>query len=593
MRASYRDIAAGLIGVVTVMTACVAMLNTSVDPGIHLAYQGGQVIVASVDYASAAERDGLQPGMVVVELNGQDVLSATDQVKQSIGAYLVFQWSSLSVIPPYQVPGELQRRTAAAAAAAVSGDLGTFPDYGQYVNYWYYRLDRMQDLGPIGLGLLILILGWWWLGSGRAGPTLQPYAVTLSLATAMPILILPVTELPTFNATLAASLLLAAGMVPLGFDFAARLEGRRSRWLGYGVVLAFAAADVAVGLLVPMRYRQGGTAGYELLWPWLAGSISFVPGLAVARPVDWRRPDLADGSSTQARLLRSTELMLPAMTPGISCISLLLTGVAIVWPLLLWLGAIEGRRLTLRPVMGLLGRTTRQRDLVVSATEAERARIAADIHDYALQDLTMLVRRLDAAGDKENAAATREVAERLRVICGDLRLPVLDDLGVGPALDWLCARFEQSAGHIALDRLDDEKRLRADAELAFFRVAQEAITNAVRHGAPPVRVRYRGGGSWAELEVDDAGTGVPAGAAEAAERTGHLGLMNMAQRAEAIGAELAVGRRPGGGTRVRLVWEGAGAVGSEVLVAGAAAGGEGRPIEVVAEPGVGSAVEPA
>jgi len=57
----------------------------------------------------------------------------------------------------------------------------------------------------------------------------------------------------------------------------------------------------------------------------------------------------------------------------------------------------------------LLSRSTFQRDLAVRATEAERARIAGDIHDYALQDLTMLVRRLDAAGDAANAAAARDV----------------------------------------------------------------------------------------------------------------------------------------------------------------------------------------
>jgi signal transduction histidine kinase len=117
-------------------------------------------------------------------------------------------------------------------------------------------------------------------------------------------------------------------------------------------------------------------------------------------------------------------------------------------------------------------------------------------------------------------------------------------------------------------------------------VAQEAINNAARHGAPPVRVRYRGGGSWAELEVDDCGAGVPAGAAEAAERTGHLGLMNMTQRAEAIGAELSVGRRPGGGTRVRLVWEGA------AEPASGAAKTVGRAAEAV-EPGAEPAAEPA
>ena len=86
-------------------------------------------------------------------------------------------------------------------------------------------------------------------------------------------------------------------------------------------------------------------------------------------------------------------------------------------------------------------------------------------------------------------------------------------------------------------------------------MAQEALNNAVKHGAPPIVVRYRAGGTWAELDVDDAGSGLASGAAELAEQTGHLGLLTMAQRAEAIGAELRIGRRPGGGTRVSVVWE--------------------------------------
>ena len=81
--------------------------------------------------------------------------------------------------------------------------------------------------------------------------------------------------------------------------------------------------------------------------------------------------------------------------------------------------------------------------------------MAADIHDDALQELTLLVRRLDAAGDAEGADIARGVSDRLRAICGDLRLPILDDLGVGPALDWLVLRIERLAGgEVRLERSD-------------------------------------------------------------------------------------------------------------------------------------------
>jgi two-component system NarL family sensor kinase len=244
------------------------------------------------------------------------------------------------------------------------------------------------------------------------------------------------------------------------------------------------------------------------------------------------------------------------MTPGIAAICLLAASDSLLWPIVVWLIVVPiVGRLVLRPLGMVAASAQRQRDLVVAATEAERMRIAADIHDEALQDLTMLVRRLDAAGDTSTADAARDIAERLRAICGDLRLPVLDDLGVGPALEWLCGRLGAGSASVELDRATDESRLPADVELAVFRIAQEALSNAVRHGEPPVVVRYRADADRVELTVEDNGSGIPGGAAELAERTGHMGLMNMTQRAEAVGAALQIGRRSEGGTRVALTWE--------------------------------------
>jgi two-component system NarL family sensor kinase len=205
--------------------------------------------------------------------------------------------------------------------------------------------------------------------------------------------------------------------------------------------------------------------------------------------------------------------------------------------------------------VGLAARTQRQRDLAVAAVEAERARLAADLHDDALQELTALVRRLDAAGDAEGADLARGVAERLRTITSDLRLPLLDDLGAGPALEWLVGRVRPLAeGEVLLERAD-ERRPPPGVELAVFRVAQEALANAVKHGRAPIRVRYRveedGGVS---LSVDDAGPGIDAGAAERALQAGHLGMANMQQRAEQIGALLDIRRWPTGGTHVALEW---------------------------------------
>ena len=87
----------------------------------------------------------------------------------------------------------------------------------------------------------------------------------------------------------------------------------------------------------------------------------------------------------------------------------------------------------------------------------------------------------------------------------------------------------------------------ADVELAFFRVAQEALANAVKHGKPPILVRYATTAGGATLSIDDAGPGIEPDAGEGADRAGHFGLLNMQQRAEAIGAILDVRRWPAGG----------------------------------------------
>jgi signal transduction histidine kinase len=105
-----------------------------------------------------------------------------------------------------------------------------------------------------------------------------------------------------------------------------------------------------------------------------------------------------------------------------------------------------------------------------------------------------------------------------------------------------------------LERSDGD-RPPSNVELAVFRVAQEALANAIKHGSTPITVRYRvaedGGVS---LSVDDAGPGIEPDAAEKALQAGHLGMANMQQRAQQIGALLDVRRWPTGGTHVRLEW---------------------------------------
>jgi signal transduction histidine kinase len=400
-------------------------------------------------------------------------------------------------------------------------------------------------------GLAILLAGAWWLQTGRFGSALRDLAIPLAVATSVPFLVLPLTAIGSFAAQSIAGVVTVAGMLPLTVGLIRLVEGREERQLVVGGVAVLIVAATAVVLTSAMGTGVSDGVGRGTLRWLLLGSIPLLPGLAAAGPLDLERlragPTLGAGG-----LLRSTELALAGATPLFAVAS---DRSPFLVPLGVWLlGIFAAARFTVRPLARLATRATLQRDLVVAATEAERARLAADIHDDALQELTLLVRRLEASGDTEGADIGRTVADRLRAICGDLRLPILDDLGVGPALDWLVLRIERLAGgEVRLERSDDARHS-PDVELAIFRVAQEALANAVKHGSPPIVVRYRSTVAGISLAIDDAGPGITDDAPAVAERAGRFGLLNMAQRAEQIGAILDVKRWPTGGTHVALEW---------------------------------------
>jgi signal transduction histidine kinase len=331
-------------------------------------------------------------------------------------------------------------------------------------------------------------------------------------------------------------------------------------WASAAVALnALSVANLLAGRHGDERWRTRvfvGSVGLALFAIWLgainlpialvlAGMIPLIPGLPAAFAVE--------PGETRA-LTSRLETLAVALTPGAAATALVAETSGIL--LGAWLVAlVVWRRFTLTPLLGLALRSQLQRDLAVAAAETERARLAADLHDDALQQLTMLVRTLDESGNAEAAAAAREVATKLRSIVGDLRLPILDDLGAGAALEWLVERVEPLAGGpVKLER-SDETRPPPNVELAVFRVAQEALNNAVRHGRPPIAVRYNvNADGRVTLAIDDTGPGIGSDAAEEAPRQGHFGLANMQQRAEQIGGLLDVRPWPAGGTRVAFEW---------------------------------------
>ena len=123
-----------------------------------------------------------------------------------------------------------------------------------------------------------------------------------------------------------------------------------------------------------------------------------------------------------------------------------------------------------------------------------------------------------------------------------------------PALDWLVSRVRRLTGLEVSTEWQAAGRPPAQVELAAFRIAQEAVSNAVRHGRPPIRVTCRATPAALTMAIEDAGSHAAAAPAPAGERM-RLGLLGMAQRAEQIGAHLEVRREAAAGTVVAFTWE--------------------------------------
>jgi signal transduction histidine kinase len=532
------------------------LLFGTYEPGFRLAVAGDGLVVAQVLPFTPAARDGVQAGMRVVSLNGTQLITLPtftypepDPSQPDVAPTPILVGPSQPTAVPMSASDLVQLASGRIDTIEVArpADLTNWtPDSCCVINASYPGAQGLTDASLALLpGLAVLLLGIWFLDTGRAGESLRSIALPAAAATAMPFLVQPMRATYVPDLVILAGLLTVVAMVPLALGLAEQVQEARDRRL---VMIGIATLTV-LGAICAILAVTASTDVELLRWASI-GLIPIVPGLAAAGPLNLS--GLRAAGSSSRNLLQSTELALAGATP---LFALGTDRYPYLWPIAGWFAAIAiAGRFTVRPLARLATRAQLQRDLVVAATEAERARVAADIHDDALQELTLLVHRLETSGDTEGAEMGRTIADRLRAICGDLRLPILDDLGVGPALDWLVVRIERLAGgEVRLERVDGT-RPPAEVELAIFRVAQEALANAVKHGRPPIVVRYRATDSGASLSIDDAGPGIAADAGATAEKGGHFGLLNMQQRAEQIGAILDIRRWPAGGTHVALEW---------------------------------------
>jgi PAS domain S-box-containing protein len=205
---------------------------------------------------------------------------------------------------------------------------------------------------------------------------------------------------------------------------------------------------------------------------------------------------------------------------------------------------------------------------LIEAQEEERRRIARELHDQIGQVLTAVkmnlhtVQRVCNAAEatayiRDNIDAVDEALRLVRDLSVDLRPPLLDDLGLVTALRWYVDRYAKRTGIVAevdVELRDPNERFSRELETACFRIAQEALTNVVRHArATHVTVRLGKRNTLLVLSVKDDGIGFnPDALRRRARRAATLGLLGMQERAHAAGGVLEIDSQTSKGTEVRL-----------------------------------------
>ena len=203
---------------------------------------------------------------------------------------------------------------------------------------------------------------------------------------------------------------------------------------------------------------------------------------------------------------------------------------------------------------------------VVMAQEAERQRIARELHDETGQALTAIGLGLRGASsavhqDPEKAANHMRQLEgmvahslnELQRVIADLRPSHLDDLGLPAALRWYSNELQERLPlQVSVEICGEIQEIPSELKTALFRVAQEALTNIVRHAhARSAQLRLVYQPDQVILSVEDDGCGIDMDQLNKARRPS-WGLLGMEERATLLGGELVISSRPGLGTRVQV-----------------------------------------
>ncbi|HZD73120.1 MAG TPA: sensor histidine kinase [Actinomycetota bacterium] len=345
-------------------------------------------------------------------------------------------------------------------------------------------------------------------------------------------------------------------------------SGRRSP--AWAILTGSLAALIAGDLLFGLRQLAGTWQnGGPIDLTWMALRVGL--GVAALHP---SMPSLAEPLPVTVRLPRGRLV--------------LITGASLIAPAVLVIQSVRGEPLdvpvvaggsavlfvlALARMSGLAGEVALQQERkqamqsVLRVTEAERSRLAAELHDGPVQQLTALlyglelarhhVRRDSPADADELLAsledkATGEINE-LRRLMTELRPPVLDELGLVSALKNQGRSFESASGVRCAVDTEPELELTPELETVLYRVAQESLRNVGKHAnASKVSISLAAVDAHVRLLIRDDGVGFDPAAASAKAAAGHFGLTNMRERVELVGGKLLVDSAPGQGTTIAV-----------------------------------------
>jgi len=203
---------------------------------------------------------------------------------------------------------------------------------------------------------------------------------------------------------------------------------------------------------------------------------------------------------------------------------------------------------------------------LAGAQECERLRLTEQLHDQVGRNLTALGLNLSIIEQalppelglherlQDSIGLLQAAVSQVRGVMSDLYPPMLIDYGLFAALRWWASEVARRS-RVEVCMVDGDLGLRqpAETESALFRIAQEAIANAIRHGRPRrVEISLRQHHRGVRLEISDDGRGFDADAVVADDERASWGLTMMRERALAIGAELHIDSAAGRGTRISV-----------------------------------------